>query len=129
LSGWAGSAGWPDWELPFVEGAAREGYRRAAGTNAHLEDLPELLWHAGSRLMLAVGHDEYWSGPMRDTVEAFIADGGNVAFFSGHTSLWQVRFERRTAEGPAATMVGYKGQFKQDPVYGTDRVGDLTTIW
>ena len=34
-----------------------------------------------------------------------------------------------TPEGPAATMVGYKGFFKQDPVFGTDRVGELTSIW
>ncbi len=26
-------------------------------------------------------------------------------------------------------MVGYKGQFKSDPVYDTDRVGELTSIW
>ncbi len=26
-------------------------------------------------------------------------------------------------------MVGYKGQFKNDPVYDTDRIGELTSIW
>jgi hypothetical protein len=26
-------------------------------------------------------------------------------------------------------MVGYKGRFKDDPCYGTDRVGELTSIW
>ena len=26
-------------------------------------------------------------------------------------------------------MVGYKGMFKNDPVYGTERQGELTTIW
>jgi hypothetical protein len=26
-------------------------------------------------------------------------------------------------------MVGYKGQFKQDPVFGTDRQAELTSIW
>jgi hypothetical protein len=66
---------------------------------------------------------------MRDTVEGFIGDGGNAAFLSGNTSFWQVRLEDPTPEGPAATMVGYKGFFKQDPVYGTDRVGELTSIW
>jgi hypothetical protein len=127
LSGWAGSAGWPDWEQPFLAWAEREGYAVDVATNADLEDHPGLL--DGYRLMLSVGHDEYWSATMRDAVEGFIAGGGNVAFFSGNTSLWQVRFERPTPEGPAATMVGYKGQFKQDPVYGTDRVAELTTIW
>jgi hypothetical protein len=120
LSPWAGSAGWPDWELPFVQWVEREGYALDVVTNADLEDHPDLV--DGYPLLLSVGHDEYWSGPMRDTVEAFIARGGNVAFFSGNTSLWQVRME-------GSSMVGYKGQFKDDPVYGTDRIGDLTSIW
>jgi len=127
LSGYAGSAGWPDWELPFVEWAERAGYGIDVCVNADLEDHPHLLDRY--RLLLSVGHDEYWSGPMRDTVEAFIARGGNVAFFSGNTSFWQVRMEDHSPEGPATRMVGYKGQFKDDPVFGTDRQSELTSIW
>jgi hypothetical protein len=127
LSPWAGSAGWPDWELPFLEWAEREGYAIDVALNADLEDHPQIL--DGYSLCLSVGHDEYWSMGMRDTVEAHIARGGHAAFLSGNTSFWQVRFEDRTPEGPAATMVGYKGQFKKDPVYGTDRIGELTSFW
>jgi hypothetical protein len=131
LSGYAGSAGWPDWELPFIQWAEREGYDLDIVTNADLEDHPELLLDpdGGRRLYLSVGHDEYWSGPMRDTVESFVSSGGNAAFFSGNTSLWQVRHEDRADGEPARTMVGYKGQFKDDPVLGTDRMPELTTIW
>lgn len=127
LSGYAGSAGWPDWELPFLQWAEREGFGIDVVTNADLEDHPRLV--DGYRLLLSVGHDEYWSGPMRDTVEGFIRNGGNVAFFSGNTAFWQVRMEDPTPQGPAATMVGYKGMFKNDPVFGTDRQGELTSIW
>jgi len=127
LSPWAGSAGWPDWELPFLQWAEREGYAIDVITNADLEDHPQLVNRY--RLLLSVGHDEYWSGPMRDTVEGFIARGGNVAFLSGNTAFWQVRLEDHTAQGPATTMVGYKGMFKNDPVYGTERQGELTSIW
>ena len=81
------------------------------------------------RLVLSVGHDEYWSGPMRDTVEGFIGRGGNVAFFSGNTSLWQVRLEGHDGQGRATQMVGYKGHFHDDPVFGTDRQAELTTLW
>jgi hypothetical protein len=129
LSGWAGSAGWPDWELPFLQWAERNGYAIDVVTNADLEEHPALLRDGGYALSLSVGHDEYWSSAMRDTVEAFIARGGNAAFFSGNTSFWQVRLEDHTPEGPAATMVGYKGFFKRDPVFGTDRQGELTSIW
>jgi hypothetical protein len=127
LSPWAGSAGWPDWELPFLQWAEREGYAIDVALNADLEDHPRLLDRYP--LYLSVGHDEYWSMGMRDTVEAHVAAGGHAAFFSGNTSFWQVRFEDRTPEGPAATMVGYKGQFKRDPVYGTERIGELTSFW
>jgi len=134
LSAWAGSAGWPDWEQPFVEWAEREGYAFDVATNADLEDHPELLADhdgAGYRLMLSVGHDEYWSGRMRDAVEGFIGRGGNVAFFSGNTSFWQVRLEDRADDGagPATVMVGYKGHFRHDPLYETDRMGEVSSMW
>ena len=127
LSPYAGSAGWPDWEHPFIEWAEREGYAVDVVTNADLEDHPELI--EGYPLFLSVGHDEYWSGPMRDTVEGHIARGGHAAFLSGNTAFWQVRMEDPTPEGPAATMVGYKGRLKDDPVFDTDRVSELTSIW
>lgn len=126
LSPYAGSAGWPDWEEPFLAWAERNGYGIDVITNADLEEHPQIV--DGYQLLLSVGHDEYWSGPMRDTVEGFVAKGGNVAFFSGNTSLWQVRMEEQV-DGIASVMVGYKGFFKQDPVYDTDRIGELTTIW
>ena len=44
------------------------------------------------RLLLSVGHDEYWSDAMRRNVAAFIEEaGGNVAFFSGNTCFWRIR--------------------------------------
>jgi len=123
LSGWAGSAGWPDWEMPFIEWAEREGFEIGVCANADLEHHPEILDNA--HLYLSVGHDEYWSKGMRDTVEAFVARGGNAAFFSGNTSLWQVRLE-----GPDRdVMVGYKGFYKNDPLMGTNREAEVTTFW
>lgn len=130
LSDFAGSAGWPDWEQPFLQWAEREGYEIGVCTNADLADHPEVLDDAA--LYLSVGHDEYWSKGMRDTVEAFIARGGNAAFFSGNTSLWQVRLEageHAGDHGEPDVMVGYKGFFKDDPLLGTDREVEVTTFW
>ncbi len=123
LSGWAGSAGWPDWELPFIEWAEREGFEIGVCTNDDLEEHPEVL--DGASLYLSVGHDEYWSRGMRDTVEAFVAGGGNAAFFSGNTSLWQVRIEGDDHD----VMVGYKAFFKNDPLMGTASEPEVTTFW
>jgi hypothetical protein len=123
LSEYAGSAGWPDWEQPFIAWAEREGFTIGVCTNADLEEHPEVLENAS--LYLSVGHDEYWSKGMRDTVERFVARGGNAAFFSGNTSLWQVRVEGSDRD----VMVGYKGFFKDDPLMGTPRETEVTTFW
>src|SRR5690606_22293349 len=78
-----------NWAYPFLQWAEKAGYTLEYAVNSDLEFHPELLDHY--RLVLSVGHDEYWSAPMRDNLEAFIAKGGNVAFFSGNTCCWQVR--------------------------------------
>ena len=91
LALWSGSAGWHNWERSFVRWAERQGYAVDMAVNADLELHPDVL--DGYRLAVSVGHDEYWSWGMRDTLEAFVADGGNVAFFSGNAVCWQVRFE------------------------------------
>ena len=110
ISSWSGCAGWPTWEGPFAVWAERNGYELDYAVNADLEERPEIL--DAYPMMLSVGHDEYWSSPMRDTVEAFIRRGGNVAFLSGNTSFWQVRLE----DG-GTTMVSYKDTARrQDPL-------------
>jgi hypothetical protein len=121
FSQWAGSAGWPNAELPFVQWAEEAGYELDYAANADLHTVPDLL--EGRRLYLSVGHDEYWSWEMRDAVESFVAGGGNAAFLSGNTSFWQVRLE------DDQTMTGYKDQFAKDPVFGTDRQHLLTSMW
>jgi hypothetical protein len=60
---------------------------------------------------------------MRDTVMAFVARGGNVAFFSGNTCCWQVRAE---ADG----LVCHKQNFRDDPRYvAAGPNPTLTTLW
>ena len=44
------------------------------------------------RLLLSVGHDEYWSEAMRRNIEIFVEKGGNIAFFSGNTCWWRIHF-------------------------------------
>lgn len=112
----------PRWEQPFVQWAERAGYKLDYAVNSDLEFRPELLKHY--RLVLSVGHDEYWSAPMRDHLESFIAAGGNVAFFSGNTCCWQVR-----SEDAGRTLVCWKQSYKDDPVYATGPPALVSTIW
>ena len=111
-----------NWELPFVAWAESNGYVLDYAVNSDLEFRPELLNHY--KLVLSVGHDEYWSAPMRDHLEAFIAKGGNVAFLSGNTCCWQVRSE---AGGEA--LVCWKQAFEHDPIFHSGDRRFLSTLW
>ena len=111
-----------NWEIPFIEWAERSGYSLDYAVNSDLEFHPDIL--ANYALVLSVGHDEYWSGPMRDHLEAYIAKGGNVAFFSGNSVCWQVR-----SEESGRALACWKQDFGDDPVYRTDDRRTLTTLW
>ncbi len=111
-----------NWERPFVAWAEQNGYSLDYAANSDLEFHPKLL--KGYRLVLSVGHDEYWSSTMRDHLEAFIAGGGNAAFFSGNTCCWQVRSEE---EGRA--LVCWKQWYNLDPIYRTGDHRLLSTLW
>ena len=111
------------WEQPFVEWAERSGYSFEFAANGDLEFHPEIL--KAYKLVLSVGHDEYWSAPMRDHLESFIVGGGNVAFFSGNTCCWQVR-----SEDSGQALVCWKQNAYSDPVYAArGSLGTLTSIW
>lgn len=110
------------WELHFVRWAEKAGYILDYAVNSDLELRPELLRHY--RLVLSVGHDEYWSAPMRDHLEQFIAAGGNVAFLSGNVCCWQVRSEEN-----GRALACWKQSFGDDPYYLTGKHNHLTTLW
>ncbi len=111
------------WEQPFVDWAERNGIELEYCANPDLEFHPQLL--AAYRLVLSVGHDEYWSAPMRDHLEKFIGDGGNVAFFSGNTCCWQVR-----SEESGQALACWKQNFHSDPVYGSrGSQATLSSLW
>ena len=111
-----------NWELPFVQWAEAEGYPLDYCVNSDLEFRSELLKHY--KLVLSVGHDEYWSSPMRDNLEAFLGAGGNVAFFSGNTCCWQVR-----SEDNGRALACWKQSFGDDPYYRSGHHKLLTTLW
>lgn len=111
-----------NWEHPFVTWAEKNGFELDYASNNDLEYHPELL--KNYRLVLSVGHDEYWSAGMRDNLEAYIAAGGNVAFFSGNTCCWQIRNEDG---GQAFTC--YKQWYNIDPVFATGNHMTLSTAW
>ena len=80
------------WDAPFVRWLESNGYGVDYCTDLDIHEA-ENEWLDCYRLLLSVGHDEYWSEPMRRNVERFIRGGGNVAFFSGNTCWWRVHVD------------------------------------
>jgi hypothetical protein len=123
---WSMAAGWANWEILFARWAETEGYNFNYAVSQDLDQHPDLL--DGYPAYISVGHDEYWSAGMRNTVEDYIDAGGHAAFFSGNTSFWQVRFDDDYRQ-----MTGYKCDIEEDPLYKTsDKPGDapaLSTMW
>ncbi|MER6051528.1 N,N-dimethylformamidase beta subunit family domain-containing protein [Streptomyces sp. NPDC001793] len=76
------------WDAPFIAWLERGGYLVEYCTDLDLHEDPGLL--SSYRLLLSVGHDEYWSAAMRDHVADFVRGGGNVAFLSANTCWWRV---------------------------------------
>jgi hypothetical protein len=122
LSMWCGAASWSQWGAKFAAWLDSEGIAVDYAANGDLQEFPDIL--DDYKLMLSIGHDEYWTWEMRDTVEQFIGRGGNVAFLSGNTAYWQVRIENDGRQ-----MVAYKVNVDQDPVLGTDRERHNSGIW
>jgi hypothetical protein len=102
-------------EYNMVRFLEREGYDVTYSTDVDTHTHGErLLSH---KVLLVVGHDEYWSRPMRDAVEAARGAGINLGFFCANTCYWQIRFEPSPVTGAAnRTMVCYRIA-KKDPYY------------
>jgi hypothetical protein len=79
------------WDAPFIAWLEASGYVVDYCTDLDLHvATPTFL--EPYRLLISVGHDEYWSPNMRANVSAFVEAGGNVAFFAGNVAWKHVDF-------------------------------------
>ena len=113
------SAGWANYERPFLNWCGRAGYRVDVASQYELQSAPEML--ARYRAVVITGHDEYWSWEMRDALDAWLDGGGRLARFAGNF-YWQTRLED---EGRRQVCYKYRAR-EEDPERHTDRV---TTVW
>jgi hypothetical protein len=112
--------------LPFIQWANEEAFHfdYCAGTDID----QEFVNLNDYRLLVTVGHDEYWSRRQRDRVESYIGGGGNAAFLGGNLSYWQIRLIDdghaiecyKRASDPVEPM-GYRG-LPLDPLYRDPRL-------
>ena len=87
LSVWSGGAGWWNWERPVLRWAERSGFAVDIAISTDLDARPDLL--QDRRLLVSVGHDEYWSWGMRDRLDAFTAVLPAREKYSKIVGLWQ----------------------------------------
>ena len=120
LSKYYTAAGWAMFDRLFVKWAEQEGYAIDVISQHDLHTYPDILDHYSC--VVLVGHDEYWSWEMRDAIEDYTKNGGNVARF-GANFIWQVRFE-----DDGKTQICYKLP-ETDPFFGTEQQHLVTTIW
>jgi hypothetical protein len=114
---WAsGAADFIGNELPVIFHAEQLGLDVTYWTDVDLHARPELL--ANHRALVSLGHDEYWSAPMRQACATGLADGVNLAFLGANACYRQIRFQP-SALGPNRQQICYKDA-AEDPLFGVD---------
>ncbi|MEU3397577.1 N,N-dimethylformamidase beta subunit family domain-containing protein [Streptomyces filamentosus] len=76
------------WDAPFIAWMERNRIEADYCTDLDLHE--GLFLHDGYRLLVAAGHDEYWSTDLRRHVTAFRDAGGHIANFGANTCWWRV---------------------------------------
>ena len=111
-------------EFPVVFQAEQLGLDVTYWTDVDLHQRPGLL--ANHRALLSLGHDEYWSLPMRAGVETAVQQGLNVAFLGANACYRQIRLQP-SALGPDRYQVCYKSA-DEDPLTTQD-AAVVTVNW
>lgn len=92
-----------DYEVQMVRFLEREGYDVAYQTDWDTHSNSGSI--QGYRLLMPIGHDEYWTKEMRDSFDAARDGGTNLAFFGSNIAYWQMRYE-----DAGRTLVEYKNK-------------------
>ena len=113
------SSGWAAFERPFALWCEAQGIALDYLTQHDLHRDPAAL-NAYPRALI-VGHDEYWSWQMRDTLDGWLDAGGELARFAGNF-FWQTRLS-----DDLLTQTCFKTTAEAaDPLAATNR---LTSYW
>jgi hypothetical protein len=110
---WAsGAADFVGNELPLLFHLESLGLDMTYWTDVDLHARPQLL--ANHRCLFSLGHDEYWSTPMRQGAATANAGGVNLAFLGANACYRQIRLQA-TSVGPNRLQVCYKDA-AEDPI-------------
>jgi hypothetical protein len=111
------------WDAPFISWLERSGYDVAYCSDLDIHRDPSRLGR--NHLLLSVGHDEYWTDEIRHAIEAFLDDGGNVAFFSGNIAGWRVELADSETSLVCAKVPPSSGDVSRGKKWRIDRWQDF----
>ena len=106
------------YEAPMARFLERYGYDVTYTTNL------DVTRQGGAAILdrgayLSVGHDEYWPGEQRDSVEAARNAGMPIYFFGANAAYWKVRLSDPGPDGNARVVTCYKLKPQNDPLAGS----------
>jgi len=103
-------------EFPVVYHAEQLGLDVTYWTDVDFHVRPQLL--TNHKVLFSLGHDEYWSTPMRDAADQAVTSGVNLAFLGANACYRQIRFQSSPV-GPNRQQICYKDA-GEDPLDGQD---------
>ncbi len=80
-------------EFPMIMWLERNGYDVTYATDMDMARDQSVITPAKHKVLLSVGHDEYWSNEQVNRFETARNNGVHIAFFSGNTLYWKTRWE------------------------------------
>ena len=101
-------------EFPLLYHLESYGIDLTYWTDVDLHQRPQLL--TNHRCLFSLGHDEYWSKPMRDAAVKAVAAGVNIAFLGANACYRQIRLQA-SPNGPDRQQICYKTA-SEDPLLG-----------
>ncbi len=104
-------------DFPLVVWLEDHGYAPAYVSDYDVALRPSLI--RGAKTLIFTGHGEYWTGALRDTVDAVSAKGTSLAFFGANQAFWQSRLVPSSGGDPNRVLLSYKSA-RLDPIASTD---------
>ena len=110
-------------EYPMIRWMERNGYNISYSTDLDMSRDATPITPVKHKVILSVGHDEYWSAEERTKIENARNSGVHLAFFSANNVYWKTRWEDNYQ-----TLVCYKEGSLGEGGCGT-KCDPLPNIW